>query len=60
MATTRHKSLDERGGREAFLETKKGLAPKKKFTKKSIFTNLNKRIRAKKASSITTRLFLAK
>jgi len=42
MATTRHSSLVERGGREALLETLH--TSKKKCPKKPIFTNLKKRL----------------
>ena len=41
MATTRHRSLVERGGRKALLETLH--TPKNKCQKKPIFTNLKKR-----------------
>jgi len=41
MATTRHKSLVERGGRKAVLETLH--THKKKSPKKPIFTNLKER-----------------
>jgi len=63
MATTRHTSLVERGGREAFVRDK-GLAHKgkkgKKYQENPIYTNLKKRIRAHRASSKATRLFLTK
>jgi len=64
MATTRHRSLVERGGRKAFVRDK-GLAhtqtrKKQKCQEKLIITNLKKRIRAHKASSKATRLFLTK
>jgi len=65
MATTRHRSLVERGGRKA-LETKKGLAHKKQkgvkkdVRKNPIFTNLKTRIQANRASSKAIRLFLTK
>jgi len=56
MATTRHRSLVERGGRKAFVRDK-GLAhKKKKCHQKQIFTDLKKRVPASKAS----RLFLTK
>jgi len=45
MATTRHRSLVERGGRKAFVRDK-GLAhtqKRKKNLEKPIFTNLKKR-----------------
>jgi len=46
MVTTTHRSLVERGGRQAFVRDK-GLAhTKKNVRKKPIFTNLKKRIRA--------------
>jgi len=48
MVTTRHRSLAERGGRKALLET---LDKKTMSGKKPIFTNLNKKIRAHRASS---------
>jgi len=41
MATTRHRSLVERGGRKALLETLH--TQKKNVRKKPIFTNLKKR-----------------
>jgi hypothetical protein len=41
METTRHRSLVERGGRKALLETLQ--QPKKKCQKNPIFTNLKKR-----------------
>jgi len=41
MATTRHRSLVERGGRKALLET---LHTTKKCLEKPIFTNLKKKI----------------
>jgi len=41
MATTRHRSLVERGGRKALLETLH--TPKKKSQNKPILTNLKKR-----------------
>ena len=47
MATTRHRSLVERGGWKALLET---LHTKKYVRKNPIFTNLNKKIRAPRAS----------
>jgi len=54
MATSRHRSLVERGGREALLET---LHTKKKFRKNPIFKNLKKEIR-ELYSSKAIRLFL--
>jgi len=44
MATTRHRSLVERGGRKALLETSHKHTKKKhkKCQEKPIFTNLNK------------------
>jgi len=66
MATTRHRSLVERGGKNAIFRDK-GLAQKKRKEKKKtkcqenpIFTNLQKGIRALRASSKETRLFLTK
>jgi len=52
MATTRHRSLLERGGRMALLETLQ--TQKKNVKKKLIFTNLKKKIRANRASSKAT------
>jgi len=50
-----------RGAEERLLlETKKGLVHKKNVRTKPIFTNLAKRIRAHRASSKATRLFLTK
>ena len=43
MATTRHRSLVERGGRKAFLETL--YTQIKKCQKKPIFMNLKKRFK---------------
>ena len=59
MATTRNRSLVERVGRKDLLET---LHTRKKqmSEKKLIFTNLKKKIRAHRASSKATRLFLTK
>jgi len=58
MATTRHMSLVERGGKKALLEN---LHTQNEIgQEKPIFTNLKKTIRAHKASSKATRLFLAK
>jgi len=57
MATTRHRSLVERGGRKALLET---LLTKEKCQEKPIYTNLKKKIRAHRASCKATRLFLTK
>jgi len=54
---TRHRSLGERGGRKTLFET---FTNKKKSQKKPIFTNLKKKIQARKASSKATRLFLTK
>ena len=42
IATTRHRSLVERGGRKAFVRDK-GLAHTRKGGKKTIFTNLKKK-----------------
>jgi len=63
MATTRHRSQVERGGRKAFVRDKGPAHTQKrggKNVKKKIFTNLKKRIRAHKASIKATRLFLTK
>jgi len=48
MATTRYRSLVERGGRKAFVRDKDLAHPKKKHhvREKPIFTNLKKMIRA--------------
>jgi len=46
MATTRHRSPVEKGGRKALLETlhtHKKKKQEKKYQKKTIFTNLKKR-----------------
>ena len=43
METTRHRSLVERGGRKALLETLQQ-QPKKNVRKNPIFTNLKKKI----------------
>ena len=61
MATTRHKSLFEGGGRKAFVRDK-GLAHtkkkcQKKCQKNPIWTNLKRRIRAHRTSSKATKLF---
>jgi len=62
METTRHRSLVERGGRKALLETLHTHTTKnKKMSEtKLIFTNLKEKIRAHRASSKATRLFLTK
>jgi len=65
METTRHRSLVERGGRKALLETLHIHTHKKKINKKMsetkpIFTNLKEKNRAHRASSKATRLFLTK
>jgi len=64
METTRHRSLVERGGKKALLETLHTHSQKNKNQKNSgtkpIFTNLNEKIRAHRASSRATRLFLTK
>ena len=59
MATTRHRSLVERGERKALLETLHTHTKKMSETK-PIFTNLKKKTRAHRASSKATRLFLTK
>jgi len=56
MATTRYRSLVERGGKKALLETLH--KQNKKCQENLIFTNLKKKIR--EASSKATRLFLTK
>jgi len=66
MATTRHRSLVDRGGRKAFVRdeerpcthNKKG--GKQNVRENPIFTNLKKRIRAHRASSKATGLFFTK
>ena len=63
METTRHRSLVERGGRKALLETlhtHKKNENKKNVRENPIFTNLKEKIRAHRASSKATRLFLTK
>jgi len=68
MATTRHSSPDERGGRKVFVANKERLCthtPKEKaggekLSENPIFTNIKKRIRARRASSKAARLFLTK
>jgi len=67
MARTRHRSLVEKGGRKAFVrdkdlahQTNKNKRREKNVRKKLIFTNLKKKIRAHRASSKATRLFLTK
>jgi len=57
MASTRHRSLLERGGRKALLET---LHTQKNVRKKPIHTDLKEKIRAHRASSKAARLFLMK
>jgi len=49
MATARHRSLVEKGGRKALLETLH--TQKKKCQKSPIFTNLKEKMRAHRASS---------
>ena len=58
MATTRHRSLVERGGGKALLETLHTY--KKKIQTKLIFTNVKKNIRTHRASSKATKLFITK
>ena len=64
MATTRHKSLVEMGGRKAFARDKTALHTQKKVRKKSqetwIFSNSKKRIRAHRAPSKAARQFFTK
>jgi len=59
MTRNRHRSLVERGGTKVFV---RDLAHKvKKIVRGNpIFTNLKKKIRAQRASSKVTRLFLTK
>jgi len=57
MATTRHRSLVERGGRKALLET---LHTQKKMSEKTDIHESEEKIRAHEASSKATRLFLTK
>jgi len=57
METTRHRSLGERGGRNALLET---LQTQKKNQKKTNIHESKKKIRAHRASRKATRLFLTK
>ena len=58
MATTRHRSLVERGGRKVFVRDKGPAHTKKKnVRKKPIIANLKKRIRAHRVSSKATRIF---
>ena len=64
LETTRHRSLVERGGRETFVRDKDLAQKKEKKERKKMsgkkFTNLKKRIRAHRASSKATGLFLTK
>jgi len=67
MATTMHRSLVERGGRKAFVRDKdlahthkKGKKRGENVRKKPIFTDQSKNIRAHRAYSKTTILFLTK
>jgi len=60
METTRHRSLVERGGRKALLETLHTHTHTKNSETKQIFTDLKEKIRAHRASSKATRLFLTK
>ena len=57
METTRHRSLTERGGRKAFLET---LQQPKKCQENPDIHESKEKIRAHRASSKATRLFLTK
>jgi len=66
MATTRHRSLVEKGGRKALLEAlhthkkhkKNKKNTKKKCQKKTNIHESKEKIRAHRASSKATRLFL--
>jgi hypothetical protein len=58
MTTTRHKSMVERGGRKTLLETLH--THTKKNVKKKRIHESKEKIRAHKASSKATRLFLTK
>ena len=58
MATTRHRSLVERGGRKALLETLQ--QQNKKCQEKPDIHESKEKIRAHRASSKATRLFLTK
>jgi len=66
IATTRQRSLAERGGRKAFVRdeglafTQKKGEKNKKCQETPVFTSLKKRIRAHRASSKATGLFLTK
>jgi len=57
MATTSHRSLVERGGRKALLET---LHTQKKMSGKTDVLESKQKIRTHRASSNATRLFLTK
>jgi len=58
MATTRHRSLVERSGRKALLETMH--THKKKMSGKTDIHESKEKIRAHRNSSKATRLFLTK
>jgi hypothetical protein len=61
MTTTRHRSLVERGGRKAFVRDKeRSCAQKRKCPKKPDIHESKEKIRAHRASSKATRLFLTK
>jgi len=61
IETTRHRSLVERDRKKALLKTLHTHKHKKKMSEtKPVFTNLKEKIRAHRASSKATRLFLTK
>jgi len=60
MVTTRHRSLVERGGRKALLKTLHTQKRKKKISEKTDIPESKEKVRAHRASSKITRLFLAK
>ena len=57
METTRHRSLVEKGGKKALLET---LHTQKKMSEKTDIHESKEKIRAHRASSKANRLFLTK